>query len=70
MGNFFLNFDLRSESNHVVTELRLDIVWRTEEVRREYFLNEQEGDSDFFVYCEAVGSLLTVGLPGNGLKEP
>lgn len=70
MGNFFLNFDLRSESNHVVTELRLDIVWRTEVVRREHFLTEQEGDSDFFVYCEAVGSLLAVGLPGNGLKEP
>lgn len=70
MGNFFLNFDLRSGSNHVVTELRLDIVWRTEVVRREHFLTEQEGDSDFFVYCEAVGSLLTVGLPGNGLKEP
>lgn len=70
MGNFFLNFDLRSESNHVVTELRLDIVWRTEVVRREHFLTEQEGDSDFFVYCEAVGSLLTVGLLGNGLKKP
>lgn len=39
-------------------------------IRREYFLTEQEGNSDFFVYCEAVGSLLTVGLPGNRLKEP
>lgn len=70
MGNFFLNFDLRSESNHVVTELRIDIVWRTEVFGGEYFLIEQEGDSDFFVYGEAVGSLLTVGLLGNRLKDP
>lgn len=54
----------------MITELRIDIVWRTEVFGGEYFLTEQEGDSDFFVFCEAVGSLLTVGLPGNRLKEP